>query len=77
MYKANPAAKNGLGAKGKKMKQMQFFKEVKNETSKVTWPTKKETMTSTIMVFIMVVLVAVFLYLADQVIAWLIHLILS
>ena len=59
------------------MKILDFFREVKSETKKVTWPTKQETMISTVMVFIMVIIIALFLYFSDQVIAWLISLILS
>lgn len=47
----------------------QFIKEVRQETSKVTWPTRKETGISTIMVFVMVILAAVFFFLVDQVMA--------
>lgn len=54
-----------------------FVKEVKQETSKVTWPSRKELTMSVIMVFIMVFLAAIFLYLSDQVIAWLVSLILG
>ena len=56
---------------------IEFLKQVRNEGKKVTWPTRQETTVSTIMVFIMVFLAAVFLYLSDQVIAWVIQLILS
>lgn len=51
------------------LKPVQFYKEVKNEMAKVTWPSRKETMMSTIMVFIFVTLAALFLFAADQVIA--------
>lgn len=56
---------------------VKFFREVRSETDKVTWPSRKETMISTAMVFVMVILVAIFLYFADQIIAWIIHMILS
>ena len=56
---------------------IRFFKEVRNEGKKVTWPTRAETTASTIAVFIMVVIAAVFLYFADQVIAWAIRLIMG
>tara|TARA_Y100001001_G_C7963833_1_gene293460 strand:+ start:871 stop:1053 length:183 start_codon:yes stop_codon:yes gene_type:complete len=56
---------------------VKFFREVRSETDKITWPSRKETMISTAMVFVMVILVALFLYFADQIIAWLIHMILS
>ena len=59
------------------MKAIKYLKECRNELPKVTWPSRKETMISTVMVFIMVAFIALFLYLADQVIAWLIQMILS
>ena len=47
----------------------QFVKQVRQEAAKVTWPSRKETTVSTTMVFIMVVLAAVFFLLVDQVFA--------
>lgn len=49
---------------------VRFFKEVKIEGKKITWPTRQETTVSTIAVFIMVFIAATFLYFADQVLAW-------
>jgi preprotein translocase subunit SecE len=46
-----------------------FIQEVRQETSKVTWPSRKETVTTTAMVFLMVVVVSVFLSLIDWIIA--------
>ena len=43
----------------------QFIREVRQETAKVTWPTRKETGVTTVMVFIMVVVMAVFFALVD------------
>ena len=43
----------------------QFIREVRQETAKVTWPSRKETGVTTVMVFIMVVLMAVFFALVD------------
>ena len=43
-----------------------FMREVRQEASKVTWPTRKETTISTIMVMIMVLLAAIFFFLVDQ-----------
>jgi preprotein translocase subunit SecE len=51
---------------------LQYFKEVKQEAQKVTWPSRKETIASTIAVFIMVTLASIFLFLSDQVLAWLV-----
>ena len=48
----------------------QFIREVRREVSKVTWPTRKETAITTGMVFLMVVLAAVFFFLVDQVLAF-------
>jgi len=42
-----------------------FMNEVRSEVSKVTWPTRRETVISAIMVFIMVTLAAIFFYLID------------
>jgi preprotein translocase subunit SecE len=44
-----------------------FLQEVRTETNKVTWPSRKETMITTLMVFIMVAVASVFFLLADQV----------
>ena len=45
-----------------------FLQEVRSETAKVTWPTRRETMITTSMVFIFVVIAALFFLLADKVI---------
>jgi len=47
----------------------QFIREVRREVSKVTWPTRKETMITTSMVFIMVFLAALFFFLVDQILS--------
>jgi len=49
---------------------VQYIKEVNQEAHKVTWPSRKETIASTIAVFIMVTLASIFLFLSDQVLAW-------
>ena len=45
-----------------------FLQEVRTETAKVTWPTRRETMITTIMVFIMVAVSSIFFFVADQII---------
>jgi len=45
----------------------QFLKEVRQEANKVTWPTRKETGISTAMVFVFVILAAIFFLIIDQV----------
>lgn len=47
----------------------QFIREVRQETEKVTWPTRKETVISTGMVLLMVFLAAIFFLLVDQLLA--------
>ena len=53
-----------------KMNPGQFLREVRQEVSKVTWPTRKETAVTTGMVFLMVILAALFFFLVDQVLAF-------
>ena len=48
----------------------QFIREVRQEVSKVTWPTRKETMVTTGMVFVMVFLAAIFFLVVDQILAF-------
>jgi preprotein translocase subunit SecE len=48
---------------------LEFLRQVRQEVSKVTWPSRKETGVTTAMVFAMVVLAAVFFFLIDQVLA--------
>lgn len=59
------------------MNPFKFLQEVRQETSKVTWPTKNETMVTTIAVLIMVTLAAIFFMLADQAMGWIVGLILG
>ncbi len=53
-----------------KINPAQFIQEVRQEGSKVTWPTRKETGVSTAMVFVMVILAALFFFLVDQLMAF-------
>lgn len=46
-------------------KSMQFLKDVKSELKKVTWPTKNETVNTTIIVIIGVLILSVFLSIVD------------
>lgn len=56
---------------------IEYFRQVRSELKKVTWPTRNETTVSTIAVFIMVAIAATFLFFADQIIAWGLSLILG
>jgi len=46
-----------------------FVREVRSEVAKVTWPTRRETMITTGLVFAMVALAALFFLAIDQVVA--------
>ena len=54
-----------------------FLQQVRSETAKVTWPSRRETMISTLMVFVMVFFAAIFFFAADQLMGWLIGLVLN
>jgi len=51
-----------------KVSPFKFLQEVRQEASKITWPTWRETVITTIMVFVMAALAGVFFLLVDQVI---------
>ncbi len=51
-------------------KFIQYLTQVRQEAAKVTWPTRKETMISTGMVFVMVILAAIFFFVVDQVLSF-------
>ena len=48
-----------------KINPAQFIQEVRQEATKVTWPSRKETSVSTAMVFVMVIISAIFFMIVD------------
>jgi len=54
-----------------------FMQEVRAETQKVTWPTRRETLVTTAMVFIMVAVAAVFFFVADRIMLFAVTLVLG
>jgi preprotein translocase subunit SecE len=60
-----------------KISPSEFAQQVRQEASKVTWPTRKETMITTVMVFIMVVIASIFFLTVDTVIGWIVRLFLG
>lgn len=46
----------------------QFIQQVRAEAAKVVWPTRRETLLTTVMVFIMATLAAIFFFFVDQII---------
>ena len=51
-----------------KTNPFQFMQQVRAESAKVTWPTRREVVVTTIMVLIMATLTAIFFFLVDLVI---------
>ncbi|MEO0402736.1 MAG: preprotein translocase subunit SecE [Pseudomonadota bacterium] len=49
---------------------LQFIQQVRSEVSKVVWPTRREVMLTTVMVFILAALTAVFFAIVDILIRW-------
>jgi preprotein translocase subunit SecE len=62
------AKKTGIG---------DFIREVRQETAKVTWPTRKETLVTTAMVFAMSILAAIFFFFVDQILSFSVRLVLG
>ena len=55
----------------------QAVRQVKQEVLKITWPTRKETMQGSIIVIVMSVLIALFLFFVDMIFAGIIQAILE
>jgi preprotein translocase subunit SecE len=60
-----------------KISPFKFLQEVRAEGQKVTWPTRRETAVTTAMVFVMVAVTAVFFLIADQLMRFVVTLILG
>jgi len=60
-----------------KTSPLEFMRQVRQEANKVTWPTRKETIVTTIMVFVMVFICAVFFLVVDRILSWGVSLILG
>jgi len=56
---------------------LRFFQEVKQETFRITWPSKKETMMGAVMVFALASIAAIFFLILDQLLRFLLNLILT
>ena len=51
--------------------------EVRTEAQKVTWPTRRETAITTAMVFVMVAIASIFFLVADQIMRFIVTLVLG
>ena len=61
----------------KRVGPFEFLAQVRDEGRKVTWPSRKETVVTTIMVFIMVVVASLFFTVVDQALRYIVTLILG
>jgi preprotein translocase subunit SecE len=62
---------------GQKVGAGEFFRQVRQEANKVTWPTRKETLVTTAMVFAMSFLAAIFFFVVDWLVSHGVRLILG
>ncbi|WP_374305422.1 preprotein translocase subunit SecE [Ferrovibrio sp.] len=60
-----------------KVSPIEFFRQVRQETSKVTWPSRKETLITTAMVFVMGLVAALFFFAVDSILRFAVQLILG
>ena len=58
-----------------KISPLQFFRQVKQEIKKVTWPTRKEVVRTSIMVVVLVAIASAFFFFVDQFFGWVVKLI--
>ena len=56
---------------------LKFIQEVKQETFRITWPSKKETMMGAVMVFALASIAAIFFLILDQILRFLLNLVLT
>jgi preprotein translocase subunit SecE len=60
-----------------KTNPVEFLQQVRSEGEKVTWPTRKETMVTTAMVFVMAILASIFFLIVDQIVGFGVRLVLG
>lgn len=75
--KSGSASQSGVKEEGQQSffeKASTFFREVKIELEKVVWPSRKQTTVSTIAALVLVIIISVFLGIADSGLAWIIKL---
>ena len=63
------AARAEEHAPKKKFEPVKFFREVRAEARKITWPSRRETWITTVMVMIMVITAGVFFLVVDEVLS--------
>ena len=71
------APANKLKHKTNMRNPLKFFQEVKQEAFRISWPTKKDTMTGALMVFGLASIAAIFFLLLDQILRFLLNIVLN
>ncbi|MEO0799848.1 MAG: preprotein translocase subunit SecE [Pseudomonadota bacterium] len=74
---AGPECRVSCYTRFPELNPFQFIQEVRAEVSKVTWPTRKETWVTTIAVLIMVTIAALFFMVVDQILGYIVTLVLG
>jgi len=69
---SSSAAAAAVAAPKKRTSPIQFFREVRAEGRKITWTSRKETWITSVMVFIMVVIAALFFFGVDTLLSFLV-----
>jgi preprotein translocase subunit SecE len=67
----------GAGNEMARTNPLEFLQQVRTEVSKVTWPTRRETVITTMMVLAMVIAAALFFLAADQVLSFFVSFVLG
>ncbi len=60
-----------------KISPIQFFRQVKQEVKKVTWPTKNEVLKTSLVVIVLVAIASTFFFFVDQILGWAVQLVLG
>ncbi len=58
-----------------KVSPIQFFRQVKQEVKKVSWPTRKEVVQTSVLVVVLVAIATAALFFVDQILGWVVKLI--
>ncbi|MGL4427064.1 MAG: preprotein translocase subunit SecE [Alphaproteobacteria bacterium] len=66
-----------LAKANKKTSFFQFFRQTRQEILKVTWPTSKEVIVTSVLVFFMVLAFAIFFLIVDQILGFCVRFVLG
>jgi len=60
-----------------KISPIQFFRQVKQEVKKITWPARKDVTRTSTMVVILVAIATLFFFFVDQILGWIVQVVLG